>query len=110
MSELINKQEVLSEITFAMVDDIPDLQKLYDKIANIEQPRLNENQQIVLDYFVKEHIKYNDSPIPVIAGIIFDILPREELYVIDAYKELDEKQDTQVLQAFIQWILEQEEE
>lgn len=32
------KEKVLSEISFAMVDDAPDLQKLYDKVAAIDEP------------------------------------------------------------------------
>lgn len=62
MSEF--KEKVLSEISFAMVDDAPDLQKLYDKVAATdEHSELNDNQKIVLEWLKSETILTREAPI-----------------------------------------------
>lgn len=86
-------------------DDIVEI------VEDHEQPQLNENQQIVLEY-----IKYKFSKQPVfLRKTIF--YPIGELFsnkcdddVNDAFDVLDLKQEAEVLQAFSQWVLEQEEE
>ena len=103
MNELISKQEVLSEIAFAMTDDIPDVQALYDKIECMEhvQPQLNENQQIVLEQLCLIYTKqiYKSS--------------LQAIYIFikngmsDAYLNLDRNEASQVLEAFSQLVQEQ---
>ena len=44
MSELINKQKALELVAFAMLDDIPDLQKLHDDILEVKSEPMNEEQ------------------------------------------------------------------
>lgn len=112
MSELISKQEVLSEIAFAMVDDIPDVQALYDKIESMEpiQPTLNGNQQIVLEW-LKERYKNPIiiNPVAVIFSLHDAYVENEHSEVSEAYGELTDKEESQVLQVFSQWAQEQED-
>lgn len=111
MSEF--KEKVLSEISFAMVDDAPDLQKLYDKVAAIdEHPELNDNQKIVFD-FLKNEFKRNDLQY-TLWSFTEDVYERLEIGVsslpyVKAWGKLKEKQHFEVLAAFAQWGLEQEE-
>lgn len=109
MSEF--KEKVLSEISFAMVDDAPDLQKLYDKVAAIdEHPELNDNQKIVLERLKSETILTREAPIlSVNAFSDKNLLGKLPNKVCKAYKLLDCKQEYEVLAAFAQWGLEQEE-
>lgn len=109
MSEF--KEKVLSEISFAMVDDAPDLQNLYGKVAAIdEQPQLNENQKIVLERLKSETILTREAPIlSVNAFSDKNLLGKLPNKVRKAYKLLDCKQEYEVLAAFAQWGLEQEE-
>lgn len=109
MSEF--KEKVLSEISFAMVDDAPDLQKLYDKVAAIdEHPELNDNQKIVLEW-----LKYPLNDIPnrfaknYFAYVTCLFLGQAPDKVLKAYQELSLEQRRQVLSAFAQWGLKQEE-
>ncbi|RBT08222.1 hypothetical protein [Enterococcus faecium] len=109
MSEF--KEKVLSEISFAMVDDAPDLQKLYDKVAAIdEHPELNDNQQIVLQW-----LKYPLNGIPnrfaknYFAYVTCLFLGQAPDKVLKAYQELSLEQRRQVLAALAQWGLKQEE-
>lgn len=105
------KEKVLSEISFAMVDDAPDLQKLYDKVAAIdEHPQLNENQQIVLEFLKNE---YNGpimiNPMEVIFALHDELVNGSKIDIVEAYVELSDEDEIQVLQVFSQWMLEKEE-
>lgn len=76
-----------------------------------KQPELNENQQIVLDWLKREQIKRSTLDILIIrelAELIYHGYFSEEL-VYKAFMEINRKQQAQVLQAFTQWSLEQEE-
>ena len=150
MSELINKQKALELVAFAMLDDIPDLQKLHDDILEVKsepmneeqawkflseqykvgwrrmrnvfetiyftengdipvlinQPQLNENQQIVLDAFKKE---YQDGELFPLALIYKTMNADFSKKVRLAYVSLSRLQEAQVLQSFTTWMLEQEE-
>ncbi|EOC6318744.1 hypothetical protein ACI6EJ_002381 [Enterococcus faecium] len=109
MSEF--KEKVLSEISFAMVDDAPDLQKLYDKVAATdEHSELNDNQKIVLEWLKSETILTREAPIlSVNAFSDKNLLGKLPDKVRKAYKLLACKQEFEVLAAFAQWGLEQEE-
>lgn len=88
----------------------------YEKIwfkydDRIERPELNENQQIVLDWLKKEKIKRSTLDVLIIKGLAETVSSgyfSEEL-VYKAFMEINRKQQAQVLQAFSQWALEQEE-
>ncbi|WP_270272067.1 hypothetical protein [Enterococcus lactis] len=107
------KEKVLSEISFAMVDDAPDLQKLYDKVAAIdEHPELNDNQQIVLEW-LKEQVSIGSGLQYVLWEFTDNVYEDPAEYSVSeqtkAWLELTEQEQFQVLAAFAQWGLEQEE-
>lgn len=85
--------------------------KLSEFVSVQQQPQLNENQQIVLDYLKR---KFNEEP-DISKKSIFKAIDHL-LYnfwddnLNDAFYALDLKQESQALQEFIQWALEQEEE
>ncbi|PQF97999.1 hypothetical protein CUS60_09990 [Enterococcus faecium] len=101
------KEKVLSEISFAMVDDAPDLQKLYDKVAATdEHSELNENQKIVFEWLKWSVKDQRHSTIDA----VFLLKSGEALdSVLLALMELNDPQQAEVLAAFAQWGLEQEE-
>ncbi|WP_433960942.1 hypothetical protein [Enterococcus faecium] len=88
-----------------MVDDAPDLQKLYDKVAAIdEHPELNDNQQIVLEWLKSETILTREAPIlSVNAFSDKNLLGKLPDKVRKAHKLLTCKQEYEVLAAFAQW-------
>ena len=106
MSEF--KEKVLSEISFAMVDDAPDLQKLYDKVAATdEHSELNDNQKIVLKWLLWLVKDQSYSSIEA----VFLLKSGEALdSVLLALMELNDSQQTEVLAVFAQCVLKQEEE
>lgn len=109
MSEF--KEKVLSEISFAMVDDAPDLQKLYDKVAATdEHSELNDNQKIVFDY-LKSNVEQGGKSVMYSIFLLGDWDSRigAARNVDIAYCGLNGKQEAEVLAAFAQWGLEQEE-
>lgn len=114
MSELISKQKVLSEIAFAMVDDYPDVQALYDKIESAEttQPTLNENQQEILDWLQAYGDKDGgDKPFQTIFYISECLRTgRLDYSTLANLSKLNRKQQAQVLQLFANWVLDQEAE
>ncbi|RBS64966.1 hypothetical protein EB40_00464 [Enterococcus faecium] len=101
------KEKVLSEISFAMVDDAPDLQKLYDKVAATdEHSELNENQKIVFEWLKWSVKDQRHSTIDA----VFLLKSGEALdSVLLALMELNDPQQAEVLAAFAQRGLEQEE-
>ena len=101
------KEKVLSEISFAMVDDAPDLQKLYDKVAAIdEQSELNDNQKIVFEW-LEEYYAKSQRPFPfyVLKHAANDMPANTFVF----YDDFTMKEEFEVLAAFAQWGLEQEE-
>lgn len=83
------------------------------KSAIFGQPQLNENQMTVLEYLkdkcsVYSFIAY--KPFEAILRLSMLDPEKTELKVKNAIDELTYKQQAQVLQAFSQWALEQEEE
>lgn len=84
-----------------------------DTYQEIEQPQLNPNQQIVLDW-LKEH--YFTGYGPAIIRTIH-LLQRENTIdvsgskpVIKAYRSLDTAGEAMVVKLFVDWAEEQEEE
>ena len=91
-----------------MVDDAPDLQKLYDKVAATdEHSELNDNQKIVLQWLKWSVKDQRHSTIDA----VFLLKSGEALdSVLLALMELNDSQQTEVLAVFAQCVLEQEEE
>ncbi|HBA1104351.1 TPA: hypothetical protein J8Y49_002363 [Enterococcus faecium] len=75
------------------------------KKAIFAQPQLNENQQQVIDW-LKDYYKEN-RPFTTAFGAIMNIASKRWMFI---KQNLTENQQEQVLQTFIQWVLEQEEE
>lgn len=112
-------QEVINRIEYMYKDvdgniNFPnsfdgDVLKIAYKSAKASLVHLNNNQKIVLEWLKKDKkyrpfrsigfLDYSD-------GIIHDRPPKE---VYEAYKKLDFVQQFEVLAAFAQWGLEQEE-
>ncbi|MBS5816104.1 hypothetical protein ACFC8T_13615 [Enterococcus casseliflavus] len=80
-------------------------ENLSEKIAN-DQPQLNPNQQIVLDW-LKNRYTGNADPFGV-AACLFSQTPRSE--VIVATLKLTKDEQAQVLKIFANWTLEQVED
>lgn len=102
------KEKVLSEISFAMVDDAPDLQKLYDKVAATdEHSELNDNQKIVLEWL--KLTAPTGKPMQVVFWMMNNSAWGHLDELRDPLMELTDKQQFEVLTAFAQWGLEQED-
>ena len=80
-------------------------------VQGLEQPQLNENQQIVLEWL--KNI-YNSpigiNPIAVVFSLHNELVKDSEIDAVEAYNELDFEEEIQVLEVFSQWAREQEEE
>lgn len=81
-------------------------------VEMLKQPQLNDNQQIVFD-FLKNEFKRNDLQY-TLWSFTEDVYERLEIGVsslpyVKAWGKLKEKQQFEVLAAFAQWGLEQEE-
>lgn|GEM_PF-1693814 len=81
------------------------------EFSKTEQPQLNENQQIVLDYLKGIAVKTDSAPIVSFADFgwqhFSSALPST---VEQAYQSMDGKQDLVVMNAYVNWALKQEEE
>lgn len=83
---------------------------LYEDELDLGTKKLNENQQIVLERLKSETILTREAPIlSVNAFSDKNLLGKLPNKVRKAYKLLDCKQEYEVLAAFAQWGLEQEE-
>lgn len=91
-------------------DDIVEI------VEDHDQPQLNENQQIVLEWLKREHF---DSYIKsVLSNLYFyvnmtaigDLENKEIQEMVNTYEKLSQEEFAQVLQVFSTWALEQEEE
>lgn len=72
-------------------------------VRGIKQPELNENQQIVLDWL-------KTLPLfPISAVYLLEAGKNVPKNVKNAYENFDKKEEAEVLQAFCQWVIEQEE-
>lgn len=83
-------------------------------VYQLDQPQLNENQQIVLDY-LKEITIEDVSPMRAMEFLKYELKPNEyggfqASTVGEAFYKLNNKEEAQVLKVFSQWALEQEEE
>ncbi len=81
-------------------------------VQGLEQPQLNENQQIVLEWLQRKYLSVNISPIELIWRLKVNSERNgwKARQPSIAFKELSKRQHTEILQVFSQWALEQEEE
>ncbi|MFG5551541.1 hypothetical protein ACFJXH_12175 [Enterococcus faecalis] len=73
------------------------------ELAEELQPQLNPNQQIVLDWLKTPPL------FPISAVYLLEAGKNVPENVKKAYENFDKKEEAEVLQAFSQWSLEQEE-
>ncbi|MGH1818345.1 hypothetical protein [Enterococcus casseliflavus] len=87
-------------------DDIVDI------VEDHDQPQLNPNQQIVLEWLKEEQTKNPELTIFGTLSVLFDESENRfmSLDVIDALNNLSNPQQEGVFQAFSKWTLGQEEE
>ncbi|EOS7751577.1 hypothetical protein E5K31_RS12235, partial [Enterococcus hirae] len=80
---------------------------LFEKIYEVasQQPQLNDNQKIVLEWLKSNR---NSLKVPMLA--IYELAELADENTNLAYHQLDSKQEIEVLAAFAQWGLGQEEE
>ena len=113
--ELVDKNEVLSiwhnywesdKLAYEAEDELRELKTI------ICITELNENQQIVLDWLKENVGQDNASPMCAVflLGEWQTRIGSKELRSVDiSYCSLNPKQQAEVLQAFSQWAIEQEE-
>lgn len=87
--------------------DVLDLDKC--DVYQLDQPQLNENQQIVLDWLKKRQLEFNERP-----STIIYFLTIHYPYGLDdvakakkAFSKLNKPEENQVLEVFLKWALEQ---
>lgn len=87
-------------------DDIVEI------VEDHDQPQLNDNQQMVLEWLKEEQTKNPELTIFGTLSVLFDESENRfmNLDVIDALNDLSNSQQAGVFQAFSKWALEQEEE
>jgi hypothetical protein len=98
--------------------DLDDGRELQCDDWHLEQPNLNENQQIVVEWLKKMYQpKLKVSAMVMLFELVDDNINDnwQEVYdsippQIESLQELSIQEENQVLQAFSQWALEQEEE
>lgn len=101
------KQELKNYVVNSIVHNAFDPNELL-RLINLlpDQPQLNENQQVVLDW-LKNRYTGNADPFGV-AACLFSQTPRSE--VIVATLKLTKDEQAQVLKIFANWTLEQVED
>lgn len=87
-------------------DDIVDI------VEDHDQPQLNENQQIVLEWLKERQLEFNERPSTTIYFLTIhypygldDVAKAKK-----AFSKLNKPEETQVLEVFFRWAQEQEEE
>ncbi|MEB5882703.1 hypothetical protein MXL84_12535 [Enterococcus gallinarum] len=107
------KQELKNYVVNSIVHNAFDPNELL-RLINLlpDQPQLNENQQIVLEWLKEEQTKNPELTIFGTLSVLFDESENRfmNLDVIDALNDLSNSQQSGVFQAFSQWALEQEAE
>ncbi|EGQ1195559.1 hypothetical protein [Enterococcus faecalis] len=80
-------------------------------VQSIKQPQLNPNQHVVLDWLKKHFYKEDDNyPLVSVCRFVEEDTGDKFSDVGLAYGYLTMKQEAQVLLAFANWTMEQEEE
>lgn len=104
----MSKMDKINNIAFDLMNEQVDEFTLFEKLKDIHelslQTQLNDNQQIVLEQLCLIYIKqiYN-SPIHAVYIFIKNGMS-------DAYLNLSNEEEIQVLEAFSKWASEQEDE
>ena len=122
MSELIKRlkeeriQGSSAVLNYSNFDYWVNWDDIVEIVEDHDQPQLNENQQIVLDWLKKN---YFDSYFKAVISNLFffirhddiDGFPNETSHkMVEAYGQLSNKEFAKVLELFSRWVQEQEEE
>lgn len=119
MSELIKRlkeeriQGSSAVLNYSNFDYWVNWDDIVDIVEDHEQPQLNENQQIVLDYLKDKCNLYSFiayKPFEAIIRLSMLDPGKTELRVQNTIDELTYVQQSQVLEVFSRWAQEQEEE
>lgn len=122
MSELIKRlkeeriQGSSAVLNYSNFDYWVNWDDIVEIVEDHDQPQLNENQQIVLDWLKKN---YFDSYFKAVISNLFffirhddiDGFPNETSHkMVEAYGQLSNKEFAKVLEVFSKWVQEQGEE
>lgn len=115
MSEIKKLAKELQDYTRVVGSHNNHIQSVANRLLELtEQPQLNENQQIVLEWLRANVDQDNASPMCSIflLGSLWESRKfniQEDIAIDNAYSELSYKQQAQVLEVFSRWAQEQEE-
>lgn len=119
MSELVKRlkeeriQGSSAVLNYSNFDYWVNWDDIVDIVEDHDQPQLNENQQIVLEWLKGNLVLgYGASLIRTIYLLQREntIEIPENRYIREAYRSLSTSEEATVVQLFIDWALEQEEE
>lgn len=111
----MSKLRKINDLAFELVHEAMEPSKQFSYGKQIydlsDEPELNENQQTVLDCLKKHFHKEDDNyPLVSVCRFVEEDTGDEFSDVGLAYGYLTMKQEAQVLLAFANWTMEQEEE
>lgn len=98
-------------VNFGNHIDVLDLDKC--DVYQLDQPQLNENQQIVLEWLKGSYVQGYGATVIITIHLLqklndIDVLGDEP--VTKAYRALNTEEEIDVIKVFADWALEQEEE
>ncbi|WP_165004482.1 MULTISPECIES: hypothetical protein [unclassified Enterococcus] len=80
--------------------------ELVDSLVK-DEPQLNDNQKIVLEWLKEKTCKCNKPVYPM--NLVRKAVEKMPVEIVNYYDHLSDREEFQVLAAFAQWGLEQEE-
>lgn len=111
MNELLKLAKELQEYTKVVGSHNIYIQEIANELVEaLDQPTLNKNQQIVLEWLKEEQTKNPELTIFGTLSVLFDESENRcmNLDVIDALNELSNSKQAGVFQAFASWVLSEE--
>lgn len=108
MSEIKKLAKELQDYARVVGSHNKHIQSVANRLVELtDQPQLNENQQIVLEWLKEEQTKNPELSIFGTLSVLFDESENRfmNLDVIDALNDLSNSQQAGVFQAFSQWDL-----
>lgn len=113
MSELLKRLEVKKRYSYSSHKHEVNWDDIVEIVEDHDQPQLNENQEIVLEWLKDKCNLYSFiayKPFEAIIRLSMLDPEKNELRVKNTIDELTYVQQSQVLEVFSKWALEQEEE
>ncbi|MFZ4853117.1 hypothetical protein ACOYX4_08915 [Enterococcus entomosocium] len=111
MSEIKKLAKELQDYTRVVGSHNKHIQSVAKRLVELtDQPQLNENQQIVLEWLKGIAVKNDNAPIVTFSAFGYQHFGAElPTDVEKAYQSMNGKQDLGVMSAYVNWALEQEE-